>query len=77
MNLAELGKMSDQDALKLFNSIPSPPYSEPVNTELNSLETILSDFKKMKISHEGRVALRDYLNLARGYSPLSTNKLFQ
>jgi hypothetical protein len=69
MNFAELGKMSDQDALKLFNSIPAPPYSESINTDPDSLETILHDFKTMKISHEGRVALRDDLNLARGYSP--------
>jgi hypothetical protein len=69
MNLAELSKMSDRDALKLFNSIPNPPYSESINTDPSSLEIILRDFDKMKISSKERVALRDDLNRARGYSP--------
>jgi hypothetical protein len=69
MNLADLDKMSDQDALKLFNSIPNPPYSESINTDPNSLETIINDFGKMEISSGERAALRDDLNRARGYSP--------
>jgi len=69
MNFAELGKMSDQDALKLFNSIPSPSYSESINTDPQSMETILHDFSIRKTSNEEREALRDDLNRARGYSP--------
>ena len=69
MNFEALNKMPDKDALKLFHSIPNPPYLESINTDPDSFETLLNDFSNMKISPKERDALRDDLNRARGYSP--------
>lgn len=69
MNFAELRRLSDQDVSSLFNSIPSPSCSESINTDPQSMESILHDFNAREIPHGDREALRNDLNRARGYSP--------
>jgi len=73
MNFAELTRMSDQDALKLFNSIPAPSYPESINTDPDKIEDILRDFNARQTSQEDREALRADLIRVRGYSPASAN----
>jgi len=69
MNFAEMSGMSDQDALNQFNSIPRPSYSQSINHDLDSMETIHRDFRERTMSDKERDALREDLNLARGYPP--------
>jgi len=72
MNFLELGKMSDKDALDVFKSIPYPSCAESINTDPQSMESILRDFSMRKISNEDREALRIDLNKARGYASNAT-----
>lgn len=65
--------MSDQEALKRFNSIPAPSYPESINTDPDRIEDILSDFNARKTSQEDRETLRADLIRVKGYSPAPAN----
>jgi len=73
MNFAELNRMSNQDALNRFNSIPAPSYPESINTDPDRIEDILRDFNARTTSQEDRDALRADLIRVKGYSPASAN----
>jgi len=73
MNFAELTRMSDQDALNRFNSIPAPSYPESINTDPDRIEDILRDFNTKQTSQEDREALRADLIRVKGYSPAPAN----
>jgi hypothetical protein len=73
MNFADLTRMSDQEALNRFNSIPAPSYPESINTDPDRIEDILRDFNARQTPQEDREALRADLIRVKGYSPASAN----
>ena len=64
MTIAELKKKTEPELTALFESIPAPSYPKVINTEVDHLDQIISDFNKSIISEKEREVLQnDLINL--------------
>jgi len=61
MTIGEIQRMSGSDIQNLYEKLPEPYYPTSINTDPDSLETILSDFSNRKPSTEERTAIQNDL----------------
>lgn len=61
MTIGEIQRLSGSDIKNLYEELPEPFYPIPINTDPDSLETILNDFNNRKPTEEERVAIQNDL----------------
>ena len=61
MTIGEIQGMSKSDIQKLYKELPEPYYPVSINTDRDSLETILNDFNNRKPIVEERTAIQNDL----------------
>jgi len=61
MTIGKIKRMSGNDINNLYKKLPEPHYSIPINTDRDSLETILDDFNKRKPTTKEHTAIQNDL----------------
>jgi len=61
MTIGEIKRMSENDIQNLYKTLPEPFYPVSINTDPDSLETILNDFRSRKPTEEERTAIQNDL----------------